>query len=124
MPWLYDRRTGNLWQMQTPPSVVAKGYAGKGDHKNKPESEGIENEGPIPGGLWTIIALLEKTPDHGPFVLRLLPNEGTKTFGRDGFLIHGDSISAPGTASLGCIILPRAAREKIWQSGDIQLVVT
>jgi hypothetical protein len=33
--------------------------------------------------------------------------------GRDNFLIHGDSIAAPGTASHGCIILNRLARERI-----------
>jgi hypothetical protein len=124
MPWLYDRRTRNLWRIGNPPSIVAQGYSGHGDFKNDPSHEDLKDAGPIPGGLWTIIALIEGQTPHGPYVLRLAPNEGTKTFGRSGFLIHGDSITAPGEASLGCIILPRAAREQIWQSGDIQLVVT
>lgn len=39
------------------------------------------------------------------------------------FRIHGDSIRAPGTASHGCIILPRAIRDRIWASGDRALQV-
>jgi len=38
-------------------------------------------------------------------------------FGRRGFLIHGDSKLHPGTASKGCIILPRWARELIVKDG-------
>jgi len=43
--------------------------------------------------------------------------------GRSAFLIHGDSIAAPGTASHGCIILARPDRERIAESGVKQLVV-
>lgn len=44
--------------------------------------------------------------------------------GRGAFRIHGDSIRAPGTASKGCIILPRAIREKMWRSGvkDLEVI--
>jgi len=45
------------------------------------------------------------------------------TFGRDGFLIHGDSVRHPGDASEGCIILPRRFRERIWTSEDTDLEV-
>jgi hypothetical protein len=44
-------------------------------------------------------------------------------FGRSGFLIHGDSIIRPGTASRGCIILAREIREQIAASGDADLEV-
>jgi hypothetical protein len=44
-------------------------------------------------------------------------------FGRDGFLIHGDSVEHPGTASHGCIIMSRAIREAIAQSDDHELNV-
>ena len=60
---------------------------------------------------------------HGPFVLRLTPAPTNEMFGRDGFLIHGDSIEHPGSASHGCIILPRAIREAIAKSDDDTLHV-
>jgi hypothetical protein len=44
-------------------------------------------------------------------------------FGRSGFLMHGDNIRLPGTASEGCIILPRDLREAIWNSADHTLEV-
>lgn len=44
--------------------------------------------------------------------------------GRTLFRIHGDSRLNPGTASVGCIILPRHVREQMSASGDIDLVVT
>src|ERR1035438_5538324 len=43
-------------------------------------------------------------------VQALTPESGTNTFGREGFLIHGDSVQNPGTASHGCIILPQLGR--------------
>jgi hypothetical protein len=52
-----------------------------------------------------------------------MPDPGTETFGRGEFRIHGDSIAHPGTASHGCIILPRAVRDAIWRSGDRALEV-
>ena len=36
---------------------------------------------------------------------------------------HGDSIAAPGTASDGCVIMPRFARERVWESQDRRLAV-
>ncbi len=44
-------------------------------------------------------------------------------FGRSGFLIHGDSVSHPGEASEGCIILDRNVRETIANDDDKYLVV-
>jgi hypothetical protein len=55
--------------------------------------------------------------------MALLPCDGTDTLGRAGFLIHGDSVKAPGTASHGCIILPRAIRDRIAVSEDTRLCV-
>ena len=54
----------------------------------------------------------------------LAPEPGTETFGRSGFMIHGDNIKAPGTASEGCIIQVRAIREAFWNSGDREIEVT
>jgi hypothetical protein len=55
--------------------------------------------------------------------MRLEPNQQNEMYGRAGFLIHGDSLEHPGTASLGCIVLGRLYREAIWASGDHQLQV-
>jgi hypothetical protein len=52
------------------------------------------------------------------------PYSGTNTLGRGGFLIHGDSVRAPGTASQGCIIMDPATRQRISSSGDVDLTVT
>lgn len=101
----------------------ALGYSGHGEGKNNPALQETPNVGPIPYGLWRIVGPPFDTPTHGPFVMRLEPCEGTQTFGRDGFLIHGDSKIAAGTASHGCIVLPRATRERIWDSGDHLLTV-
>jgi hypothetical protein len=53
----------------------------------------------------------------------LTPADGTDTFGRGGFFIHGASAIHPGESSHGCIILPRAARLQIAGSGDTDLLV-
>ncbi len=57
-------------------------------------------------------------PHAGAYTMRLLPINGTHTFGRDGFMIHGDSIAHPGQASNGCVIERMSIRSQIWGSGD------
>ncbi len=101
---------------------VGRGYAGRPFARNDVTREQEHDVGPIPRGLWTILG--PPTADHGPFVLHLSPKKHTNTFGRGGFLIHGDSFSKPGTASEGCIVLPRPVREAIWESDDANLEVT
>jgi Protein of unknown function (DUF2778) len=54
----------------------------------------------------------------------LTPDPSNDMCGRSGFLIHGDSVSHPGDASDGCIILSRAEREAIVKSGIKLLCVT
>jgi hypothetical protein len=118
--WTYAQKTGEL---QQDGQHVATGYSGAGDGKNNPDMQSIPNIGPIPQGDWTITGPPVNTAEHGPYVLRLAPKEETDTFGRSGFLMHGDSRNAPGTASHGCVILPRPVREQVWQSGDRELEV-
>lgn len=109
--------------------LLARGYSGHDDGdgipeptdgKNDPSKQGVRGVGPIPVGHYTIGP---PEPGHGGYTLRLHPKPGTDTLGRSGFLIHGDSIKNPGTASLGCIIIPRGARMKVWTSGDHDLEV-
>jgi Protein of unknown function (DUF2778) len=118
--WTYAQKTGEL---QQDGKHVATGYSGAGEGKNNPDLQSARNVGPIPQGGWTIAGPPVNTPEHGPYVLRLTPQEKTETFGRDGFLMHGDSKNAPGTASHGCVIMPRTVREQVWNSGDRDLQV-
>jgi len=118
--WTYSQETGEL---QHDGQHVSNGYSGAGVGKNNPEMQNVVNIGPIPRGEWTISGPPANTNDHGPYVLRLEPAANTQTFGRSGFLMHGDSKESPGCASHGCVILPRAVREEVWNSGDRKLEV-
>jgi hypothetical protein len=118
--WTYSQVSGEL---QQDGKHVAHGYSGAGDGKNNPPMENVPNVGPIPRGDWNITGPPADTRTHGPYVLHLEPKPETETFGRNGFLIHGDSKEHPGTASQGCIILPRPVREQVWTSGDRDLEV-
>ena len=118
--WTYAQKSGDL---QQDGKFVGTGYSGAGDGKNNPDMENVPNLGPIPRGDWTIAGPPANSKDHGPFVLKLYPSAETETHGRRGFLLHGDSKEHPGTASHGCVILPRAVREEVWNSGDRDLQV-
>lgn len=117
--WTYDQSSGVLSRAG---ETVATGYSGKGVHKNKPASEALRGEGPIPAGQWLMTRVYDSRK-VGPYAIALKP-VGHDAHGRSAFLIHGDSISRPGTASNGCIIMPRKARERVWTSGDRDLRVT
>lgn len=115
--WTFNRLHGEL----VDPAGEVKStsvYSGVPEDKNNPDFESVQNRGPIPAGLWTVVNLIPGETKHGPYVLTLLPQAGTKTFGRSGFLIHGDNVKEPGTASEGCIIVPRWLRELVWESLD------
>ena len=117
--WTYRQSTGELLRDG---QLVATGYSGHDEGRNNPEMEAARNIGPIPRGRWLIVAHYD-SETHGPVTMRLAPRSGTDTHGRDGFLIHGDSFRAPGTASHGCIILPRPARLEIVRSKDTEIEV-
>lgn len=104
--------------------IFGAGYSGAGAGKNNPAMQGVPDVGPIPRGNWKLAALAISSNGHGPYVIHLLPAPETDTEKRSGFLIHGDNIVEPGTASKGCIILNRLLRTMIWESGDKDLVVT
>lgn len=119
--WIYHQRTGQLIGPRNS-HPVAKGYSGRDEGKNNPDMQDRKNLGPIPRGKYKITEKFDSKL-RGPFCLRLEPDPGNQMFGRSAFLIHGDSIKNPGTASQGCIILPRAIRELIWADGDRDLEV-
>lgn len=118
--WTYAQKTGKL---QQDGKHVFTGYSGASEGKNNPAMENAPNVGPIPRGDWTIAGPPVDSKDHGPYVLKLNPAPPTATHGRSGFLMHGDSKEHPGSASHGCVILPRSVREEVWQSGDRDLEV-
>jgi hypothetical protein len=117
--WQYEQDSGKLSRDGV---LVSTGYSGNGRGKNNPSMEAAPGVGPIPHGKWGIVSVAD-SPNTGPFTITLFPEPCTDTHGRSDFRIHGDSISHPGNASHGCIIMPRVVRNKIWSSGDRLLTV-
>lgn len=124
--WVFCQSDGALYRIFpiTPIrfSSVSKGYSGNGNGKNNPAMQNVENVGPLPQGLYGIESPIN-SPKHGPTALPLVPDPKNTMFGRSEFLIHGDSVEAPGCASEGCIVMAKIVRELIWQSGDHDLTV-
>ena len=117
--WIWDQSKGELSREG---KVISRGYSGRGRGKNNPSMQSAVGVGPIPRGAWRILKHYDSSAT-GPFTLWLEPKIGTDCCGRSAFRIHGDSIKNPGTASHGCIILPRVIREQIWASEDRDLLV-
>lgn len=124
MAWKYEQLTGRLFDPEG--NFVAHGYSGGGidPHnaeavagKNNPEMQNIHDVGPLPEGIW-IVGEPVNSMTHGKYAMKLTPQIGTETFGRDHFLMHGDSLIRPGFASEGCCVEPFFARVKLWESGD------
>lgn len=120
MSWTYHQSTGYLDDPEGVPA--AQGYAGHGEGKNNPSMQAERNIGPLPTGRYTMLALVD-SPHTGPDTIILEPHPDNEMFGRGEFRIHGDSVSDPGSASDGCIIMPRPTRIEVWHSTDHQLEV-
>ena len=120
--WTYSQQTGKLTSEDG--SIRGVGYSGRGADLNNPAGEADVGQGPIPEGMWTIGPFFSDPGGKGPIVCRLTPEDGTETFGRSGFMIHGDNSESNHTASEGCIILARLLRVAIEVSGDNSLQVT
>ena len=119
--WTYQQSTGQLTDANG--TLVATGYSGAPAGKNDPTKQDVVKVGPIPRGNYAIGDPFS-SPTHGPFAMHLTPDPANQMFGRDAFLMHGDSLEHPGGASEGCIIMPRPVREqKVWNSGDHTLQV-
>lgn len=117
----YNVSSGKMYDVHG--EYMATGYSGLGDAKNDPDREQDVAHGPIPRGDYAIGDPYE-SQRVGPFAIPLEPMPGTNVFGRSAFRIHGDSIAHPGSASHGCVILPRAIREAIHNQGATVLRVT
>jgi type VI secretion system (T6SS) effector TldE1-like protein len=124
--WTYKQEPGDLLLNN---EHVAFGYSGGGEGKNNPAMQDIHDVGPIPRGRYRIELIADENNNPVDYehkkapVIRLVPDPTNEMFGRDGFLIHGDSISQPGTASEGCIIMAHWVRQNILQSRDLDLAV-
>lgn len=119
--WIYYQSSGKLYRDDK--LVDAHCYSGKGVWKNMPDAQNLPNKGPIPQGKYRIGAPRIERGPHGPYVIPLAPDPHNNMYGRSGFLIHGDKIGAPGTASEGCIIANIGTRHKIVTSRDHVLEV-
>lgn len=102
--------------------VWGSGYSGFGAGKNNPAMQNIHNVGPIPQG-WYTIGDPYNSEKLGPFVMDLIQDPENEMFDRDEFRMHGDSISHPGSASEGCIVLDPVTRHKVAASGIKRLQV-
>ncbi|MCC8392992.1 DUF2778 domain-containing protein [Paraburkholderia sp. MMS20-SJTR3] len=109
MPWVFGHTSKKLYFNGT--FVDARGYSGNGEGKDQHHLQHVRDKGPIPVGEYEIGAPFRHA-HTGPYTMRLTPINGTNTFGRSGFMIHGDSRSDPGNASKGCIVLAPLVREK------------
>ena len=116
----YEQRTGLFRLVSIAEGGIERvedetvGYAGRGKHRNRPESQHIVSWGPIPRGEYRV-GEAHTHPRLGPVAFRLEPRKSNAMFGRGAFLIHGDN--ARGDASHGCIILNRTMRQAIRDSG-------
>jgi hypothetical protein len=123
--WQWDQSAGEL---RLNSKLISRGYSGNGRGKNNPSLQNIPSVGPIPRGRYKIGAPY-KSERVGQYALPLdaidaKPGDDThQPTGRGAFRIHGDSVKAPGTASHGCIILPRNIRELVWRSGVREIEV-
>jgi type VI secretion system (T6SS) effector TldE1-like protein len=120
--WSFQQSSGNL----TDPSgqVIGQGYSGHGPGVNNSAMQDVAMVGPIPQGEY-LIGQPYTDPNKGPLVMRLMAFKDTNTYGRSGFLLHGDLVGEVGKdlASEGCIILAHAFRLAIASSGDTLLNV-
>lgn len=116
----YSQTTGRLTDERG--ELWGVGYSGHGAAgKNNPLMQQVPDVGPLPQGWWKA-GTPGDSPHTGPYTIPLEPVNGTQTFGRTGFKIHGDSKGFPGTASHGCLIFPRAVRERVHQENRDGLI--
>lgn len=127
MPWTYSQNQRTLTDPDGHPAGT--GYSGRLDGYNNHDAQAEQDIGPVPAGSYDIGAPFVHRV-AGPVTMRLTPQPGTNDFGRDGFMIHGDSAdhaanpTPENSVSHGCIILARPIREAIAASEDKVIVVT
>ena len=121
--WEYSQSTGQMTYVDNQSGAttpVGSGYAGNGTGFNNPNMQNVPFVGPIPQGNYDIGGA---TISKGPLTLPLTPQQGTNTFGRDAFRIHGENPSRPQNSSEGCIVIDPNIRNQINNSPDRELRV-
>ncbi len=124
--WTYSQSTGKL--LTPSGNLEGVGYSGYLSGLNNPAMENIHDFGPIPRGLWSVGTWFDD-PEKGPMVchlsfLNITSNQPYQTFGREGFMIHGDNPELNHSASRGCVILGPSYRRSMMESDDKILMVT
>lgn len=121
--YVYQQSTGYFYlaDREDVRSLIARGYSGKGEWRDKPSAQDKAGKGPIPRGVWRILAPVDH-PRYGKLAFALQPF-GHNALHRSEFFIHGDNRRADFSASSGCIILDRRTREFISGSGIRALIV-
>jgi RHS repeat-associated protein len=118
--WVYDQSTGTMVHVDDTTGVgtfAGDGYAGNGVGLNNPAEQSTPNVGPIPQGTYDI-GDQRNSQQTGPAAMDLTPRDGTNTYGRDNFQIHGDNRQGDNSASRGCIVQNRDTRDQIQNSND------
>jgi lipoprotein-anchoring transpeptidase ErfK/SrfK len=111
---LYSQSTGVLCYAPSGenPRILARGYSGHPPYVNDAAAQARKAAGPIPRGRYRV----GHPFDHvrlGRVVFYLDPHPANEMFGRSGFFIHGDNRYGNRTASHGCIVVNRAARDEV-----------
>jgi RHS repeat-associated protein len=135
--WTYQQSTGDM-DLKIGTAVAehaGTGYAGHGNGKNDPDSQGIEepeakkdratsNAGPLNRGEYTVGPIRDNSTGEGTVLhqsMRLFPSPNNDMSADDGktrggFLIHrGDMVHQ--TSSQGCVVLPDDGRKLVGASG-------
>ena len=118
--WTYEQSTGGMFNPEG--ELAGTGYSGSPEGKNNTLMQAIHNVGPIPVGWYTLQGPVDSHV-HGRYAIPLEPDQLNEMFGRTGFMCHGDSMTNPGDASEGCIIMPHEVRVSMWESNDHRLQV-
>lgn len=122
--WIYCQEEGTLFAPNG--GRVASGASGHGAGRNNPALQQSPNQGPIPQGFYGF-GTVEESPPMGPQSFALLPEPGTLTFGRSGFVCHGPigPEAAEHTCDQHhcCLILPLLTRHNMAHGGESLLKV-
>ena len=123
--FIYEQGSGRLLHRSGDSvRLIATGYAGAPACIDDPAKDHIHQCGPLPKGTYRCRVL--KHPRFAAPAIKLDPEKGTRMYRRSGFYIHGDNDRGDRSASSGCIIVGKQAREYVarWiAEGDDCLLV-
>ncbi|MGH2409345.1 MAG: tlde1 domain-containing protein [Chloroflexota bacterium] len=125
--WEYSQSKGTMTHVAPDGTrkLVGTGYSGVGSALDDTAAQDVGNTGPIPRGAWTIGPQQDhplRGGRHLTAAMPLSPAPGNASH-RNNYWIHGDTAEHNHTASEGCIVLSREARDAVAGSGDTQLQV-